>query len=311
MKQTIKDILREQTMKNMLGILVTRPKQELIIMRGISGGGKSTKAKSLVGEGVIHSTDALIEATGDYRGFFEKMIASKNFIELSRMHSKNLSNAKKSMDEGISPVIIDNTNLTANESKAYVKYALEIGFANENIKVVDVGTGGLVAEALAARNTHGVPLDKIKQMMAKYKSTGELTLKRIMESKDMYPESSDVLYSAVVLDEKSHKFLLGVFEKQIPTGWTKIAHHMTIVFGKGIDDKKELGKKVKLLVTDIGRNDKAMAVLVEGYPSKNAKPHITLAVNPDGGKPQMSNDITEFKPVAQFPVTGVVTEVKK
>ena len=298
-------------MRNMLGVLVTRPKQELIVMRGISGGGKSTKAKSLVGEGVIHSTDALIEATGDYRGFFEKMIESKNFANLSRMHAKNLANAKKSMDEGVSPVIIDNTNLTANESKAYVKYALEIGFADDNIKIVDIGTGGLVAEDLAARNTHGVPLDKIKQMIDKYKSTGELTLKKIMGSKDMFPASSDVLYSAVVLDENSHNFLLDVFEKQIPTGWTKIAHHMTIVFGKGVEDKKELGKHVKLIVTHIGKNDKAIAVLVEGYPSKNAKPHITLAVNPDGGKPQMSNDITDFKPVAQFPVIGVVTEVKK
>jgi hypothetical protein len=33
-------------------------------MRGIPGSGKSTKAKSLVGEGIIHSTDDVITSQG-------------------------------------------------------------------------------------------------------------------------------------------------------------------------------------------------------------------------------------------------------
>jgi len=62
MKDTIKNILREGTLKNSLGVTVTRPNQTLIVMRGIPGSGKSTKAKELVGEGTIHSTDDLIES---------------------------------------------------------------------------------------------------------------------------------------------------------------------------------------------------------------------------------------------------------
>lgn len=309
MKRMIKEILREKT-KNILGVTVTRPNQELVILRGIPGSGKSTTAKSLVGEGVIHSTDNIIEATGDYRGFFTKMIESKNFVELSRMHSKNLKNAMKSMDEGITPIIIDNTNLKANEAKSYVMHALGLGYADENIKIVDIGTGGLTAEGLAARNTHGVPLDKIEQMIKTHKSVGPLTLKKIVESSDMYKTSS-VLYSCVLLDNKSHGLLLATFADKIPDGWKTIAHHMTIVFGKGIDDKNELGKTVTLTVTHIGWNDMAMAVLVDGYPSKNDNPHVTLAVNPDGGKPQMSNDITNWRKVNQFTISGVVTEIKK
>ena len=73
MKDSIKQKLRENLKTNSLGVAITRPNQELIIMRGIPGAGKSTKAKSLVREGVIHSTDDLIDATGDYRAFFAKM----------------------------------------------------------------------------------------------------------------------------------------------------------------------------------------------------------------------------------------------
>lgn len=37
MKTKIKEILRENTMKNSLGVVVSRPEQELIVMRGIPG----------------------------------------------------------------------------------------------------------------------------------------------------------------------------------------------------------------------------------------------------------------------------------
>jgi len=54
MKSKIKQILRESIMKNVLGVEITSPNQKLIIMRGIPGAGKSTKANSIVGEGIIH-----------------------------------------------------------------------------------------------------------------------------------------------------------------------------------------------------------------------------------------------------------------
>jgi predicted kinase len=310
MKQFIRKILKENLMTNALGIKVSRPNQVLIIMRGVSGGGKSTKAKTLVGEGVIHSTDALIEATGDYNGFFAEMNKTKNFVGLSRMHSKNLANAKKSMAEGVSPIVIDNTNLKANEAKAYVKHALELGYADENIQIVDVGTGGLTAEQLAARNQHGVPLAKIEQMVNSYKSVGPLTLKKILESKDMYPDS-DILYSAVVLDDKSRNQLLAAYGKNIPDGWKVFAHHMTIAFGKGVKNKEDLGKTVTLKVTKVGISDMAYAVQVEGYPSNNPIPHVTIAVNPNGGKPVMSNDITNWISTRGIEISGVVTNIKK
>jgi len=308
MKDKIKQILRENMSKNILGVSVTKPNQELIIMRGVSGSGKSTKAKSLVGQGIIHSTDDVIEANGDYREFFANMVANKDFSPLSRAHSSNLKNAVASMKSGVSPVIIDNTNLGQNEPKSYVVAALEMGYADNNIKFVDVGTAGLEASELAKRNSHGVPLDKIKMMIDKHTKEGPLTLNSVLGSKDMYKQS-DVSYSAVVLDAASKNRLLEFVGGKIPQGWSVFAHHMTITMGP-LKDGKDIGRNVTLKVIGLGLSDKAMAVKVEGYPTKNAIPHITIAVNPDGGKPKDSNEITNWKDINHFNLMGIVTEIK-
>lgn len=169
--------------KNILGVEVTRPEQELIIMRGIPGSGKSTATAKLVGNGVIHSTDDLIEATGDYDGYFKKMIESGNWSEHGRMHNRNYKNAEKSMTEGVTPVIIDNTNIKAYEPKKYVEAALKLGFSEDNIKIVDLGDGGCTTEVLAERNSHNVPLKTIERMLASHKGVGELTLDKILKAK--------------------------------------------------------------------------------------------------------------------------------
>ena len=289
--------------------MITRPDQKLIIMRGISGSGKSTKARELKGNGVIHSTDDVISSMGDYNTFFTDMMKNKDFSPLQKAHHTNLKNAIDSMKNGVSPVIIDNTNLAPWEAKAYVKAALEMGLDDENIEIVNIGTGGASAEELAKRNTHGVPLDKIKAMIDKYNANKDITIDDILKE-NKKDKSDKVLYSAVVLDDKSQKELLSRFKDSIPEGWKPFAHHMTIVFGKGLDNKSEVGKSVELTVTELGKSDKAMAVKVEGYPSTNKIPHITLAVNTsEGGKPFMSNQITDWGPVENFTVTGTVTEV--
>lgn len=311
MKDTIKQILRETIEKNSLGVTITRPNQELILMRGIPGSGKSTKAKSLVGNGIIHSTDDVIEKTGSYRDFFEKMHLKKDFGALHGMHKQNFRNAVKSMETGITPVIIDNTNIKKAESKDYVVAALEMGFSDKNIRWEDVGTGGLSAAALAKRNTHGVPLDTIEKMIASYNSVTELTVESVVGSNYTKPDSN-IQYSAVVLNQLSHDNLVNhPYPVEIPSDWKIYAHHMTIVFGKGLDDKKEIGKEVVLHVTHVGKSDMAMAVRVSGYPSKNAIPHITLAINPNGGKPVMSNQITDWQEIKQFDVVGNVIEISK
>jgi len=303
---------------NSLGKAITRPSQVMIIMRGIPGAGKSTKAKTLVGDGVIHSTDTVIESMGDYRAFFAVMIESKDYAALHKAHDTNFKNAKKSMKAGVSPVIIDNTNIKANEPKKFVVEALTMGYDDANIQIVDVGTGGLDAEALATRNSHGVPLDKIEAMIQSHASVGELTLKKILEAKDMF-KISPILYSAVVLDKASITKLLqvaGSYPAEIPENWIMgkeakyFCDHMTICLGP-LKDKSDLGKEVTITVTHVGVSDMAMAFKVEGYPTKNLVPHITLAVNPEGGMPKMSNEITKWQDLKHFVVKGVVTEISR
>jgi predicted kinase len=314
-RRGIKEKLREGIMtKNILNIDITRPDQELVIMRGIPGSGKSTEANSLVGEGIIHSTDTLIEATGDYNGYFAKMVESGNWSEHGRMHNRNFLNAKASMEEGVSPVVVDNTNIKASEPKKYVEAALKLGFDENNIRIVDVADGNQTVEVLAERNTHNVPLKTIKRMLTSHRGVGPLTVEKILESKGGLKNSSNdkVLYSAVVIDDKSKTELLRRFREAIPADWKVIAHHMTIVFGKGLDDKNEIGKSVNLTATEVGFGDLVMAVKVDGYPSANDIPHITVAVDvAGGGKAFFSNKITDWTPLSKpINLRGVVQEIK-
>lgn len=167
-------------MKNILNYDITKPDKIIYIMRGCPGSGKSTKAKSLVTEGIIHSTDNVIEKNYDYNEFFKEMNETGNFKLLSEVHEINLNESKISMDNGISPIVIDNTNLRPSEPKKYVEYALSIGYDEKNIIIVDIGTGGLTPEELSNRNTHSVPLDRIEKMVETHKNVGELTIKKIL-----------------------------------------------------------------------------------------------------------------------------------
>ena len=118
-----------------------------------------------------------------------------------------------------------------------------------------------------------------------------------------------ISYSAVVLDHESSELLLNKFNGEIPDGWKKYAHHMTIALGKAIEDENLLGSSQILTVTQIGKSDMVIAVRVEGFPSKNKIPHVTLAVNPEGGKPFMSNKIEEWKDIEPFEITGEVRNI--
>jgi len=123
-----------------------------------------------------------------------------------------------------------------------------------------------------------------------------------------------IIYSAVVLDEASHIKLELLLEREYPDAyknWKLYAHHMTICMGELPENLKEkIGTTVKLEVIAIGDTDKAIAVKVNGFYSKNKNPHVTLAVNiKRGGKPVMSNEITNWTPFHGYTLTGTVKEL--
>lgn len=161
--------------KNILGY-VERHDRELIIMRALPGAGKSTKAKELVGDGIIHSTDDIMVrlGDGDYRKAFTMEINGKPALGVA--HRRNFFNAIESMDVGITPVIIDNTNIRRKDVKKYVKEALMLGYKDENIKIIDLGLNGFTLEELVARNTHGVDLEMMTKFYEDYNNNNPVTL---------------------------------------------------------------------------------------------------------------------------------------
>jgi len=80
--------------------------KKLVIMRGLPGSGKSDAAKRFVGNGIIHSTDDFFIVDGVYV-FDERNV--------SRFHRFNFLSSVGSMQRGLSPIIVDNTNIVASD----------------------------------------------------------------------------------------------------------------------------------------------------------------------------------------------------
>ncbi len=136
--------------------------KELIIMRGLSGSGKSTLAKELAGEtGVQYAADDyFMDAQGKYNWSSDQIGAA---------HQWNRERIKKAIDEGISPVILDNTNISKwelRQTKPIVEYAESQGY---NVRIEETKTPwAFDAEELVKRNSHGVDMDTIQRQLKKW-----------------------------------------------------------------------------------------------------------------------------------------------
>lgn len=119
------------------------------IMRGLPGSGKSTLARKLVEGGVIHSTDDLRMRDGVYHW---------DPRETEALHRQNLDNFRESLSKGISPVVVDNTNIRNWE---HAPYRFEAECAGYQVIVISVYADPLEC---AARNTHQVPEETILLM---------------------------------------------------------------------------------------------------------------------------------------------------
>src|SRR5688572_23533164 len=109
--------------------------------------GKSTLSASLVGEtGVSLSTDDYFMKNGSYMYDRSKIPAA---------HKWNQKRALEAIASGVTPLVIDNTNMKAWEPKPYVVAALQSGYV---VEIVEPATEWKfnVAECVA-RNKHGVP----------------------------------------------------------------------------------------------------------------------------------------------------------
>jgi predicted kinase len=135
----------------------------LIIMRGFPGSGKSTLAQQLGKGGVVFSTDDyFMSPEGKYE--FDP-------ARLGQYHQANLERTREAMQQGISPVVVDNTNVNARAIRPYALLAQEFGYEMEFREPETPWKHD--AEELARRNSHGVPKHSIEKMLRQW--TPDLT----------------------------------------------------------------------------------------------------------------------------------------
>lgn len=133
--------------------------KKLIFLRGLPGSGKSDIAKKLVGNGVIHSTDSYLIKNGKYEFDHDN---------IAKYHYYNLMSSIRSMKKGISPIIIDNTNMIAIHCINYVEQGKMYGY---EIIVIEPDTSwAFDVEELVKRNSHDVSRDTIIDMLQKYET---------------------------------------------------------------------------------------------------------------------------------------------
>lgn len=135
----------------------------LIMMRGLPGSGKSTKAKKLHQEhgGMIFSSDEFCMVNGVYQWTPDKA-PLVNQITVS--HTK----IAMQVDE-IETIIVDNVNIRLLEMYPYLELAIDHGY-KIRYEYSDAPWAWDVDEC-AKRNTHGVSRKTIREMLDHYEDT--------------------------------------------------------------------------------------------------------------------------------------------
>ena len=140
--------------------------KELVILRGVSGSGKSTRAKEIIKQSAVKSTTYICSAD-DY--FIDRASGDYNWDpkKLGVAHAWCKTKAETAMDLGINIVILDNTNTVEWEYKPYVELAEHFGYEVEVEKVGQLDESNL--KVYANRNKHGVSLEAIRKQAARFK----------------------------------------------------------------------------------------------------------------------------------------------
>lgn len=93
------------------------------IMRGLPYSGKSKRARELAGEtGRVHSTNDYFMVDGVYR---------YSPFQVRELHQLNLEAFKKSLEEGIPVVVLDNCNVRIWEFQLGIEMAESFGYEIE------------------------------------------------------------------------------------------------------------------------------------------------------------------------------------
>jgi predicted kinase len=182
-----KGLSRDEILKSTIskfGVFATESKlnRVMILMRGVSGSGKSTTARKIAQDrgGVVLSTDDYFERNGRYE-FDPKM--------LPEYHALNQRRAEESMVAGVSPIIIDNTNTQAWEMKPYVEAAMRHGY---EVEVVEPGSPGfpevdfdeIMKRQKSREGGKSMPEEVVRRMTSRFQRS--LTVDDILASRSPF-----------------------------------------------------------------------------------------------------------------------------
>ena len=137
--------------------------KRFIIMRGLPGSGKSTKAKLLAGhQGQVFSADDYHVMVGNGKYDWKPE-------NIGKAHAWNQRRAMTAVEACVPVIVIDNTNTTLREMRAYrqhMKLAMLHGYT---ISVEESDTSwAFDVDECFKRGTHNVPLDTLHKMYERY-----------------------------------------------------------------------------------------------------------------------------------------------
>jgi NEDD4-binding protein 2 len=137
--------------------------KQIKVMRGIPGSGKSTLAKEIAQEAlergelpiICSADDYFIGADGVYRF---------NAVKLGEAHKACMRKFLLALQDEMSPVIVDNTNINLEDLAPYVAVGQAFDY---EVEILQVNTP---IEVAVGRNVHGVGESSVRSMDKRLKA---------------------------------------------------------------------------------------------------------------------------------------------
>jgi NEDD4-binding protein 2 len=167
-----------------------------VINRGVPGSGKSFTARQVLEKHGGGEPKDHIFSTDDYFGSGEEYRKNWAPDKLGKAHDWNFERFKDAVNKGVTPVIVDNTNVKRRDFMNYAHYARNAGYKvvvqepsspwwgdhahmlndkqKHGTELEDFARflaghhQGMEAKYGVTGNTHGVPLETIRNMLRKW-----------------------------------------------------------------------------------------------------------------------------------------------